>query len=130
MDNALTVPLAVRINKLFDVMHQAGAPADTNAAVAEAITRQGDANITADEIRGLRDGTAAVFAEGQLSAIAEYFGVPARYLTDPAGDASVDAQLGLLRVLRDSGVRGIHTCGRPLSPQTATDLVERTSRRD
>jgi hypothetical protein len=99
-----------RLNRLFDVMHRASEPPTSNAAAAEGITLRGDVSISADDIRQLRAGTKRDATVQQLSAIAEFLGAPARYLTDPNGDSSIDAQLNLLEAMRDSGVREFHSC--------------------
>lgn len=122
--------LADRLNKLFDVMHRATESAVTNAAVAEAVSRQSDTVVSPIEIQQLRDGTLPAPAIEKLGAIAAFFGVPANYLTDPSVDAAMDAQLTLLRSLRDSGIRDLHLCAGPLSPQATTELAEHIARLD
>ncbi len=122
-----------RVNRLFDVMHRAATPPVTNAEVAERITLQGVA-ITEDEIRQLRAGTKQDASMRQLSALAEFFGVAARYLTDPNGDRSIDAQLTLLEAMRDSGVQGVHRCRttqrkpETLSPKVIEELAQAITR--
>lgn len=122
-----------RVNRLFDVMHPAATPPVSNADVAERITLQGVA-ITADEIWQLRAGTKQDASMQQLSALAEFFGVAARYLTNPTGDRSIDSQLTLLEAMRDSGVHDVHRCRaatqkrEALSPNVIEELTQTITR--
>lgn len=110
--------LASRLNKLFDVIHRADAPELSNAAAAAAIAEQTGVSITAEDLRRLRNGSETGAAAAILSAVAEFFGVPATYLTDVDLDQSIDAQLNLLKALRDQGVRA---CGAP-GPRSPEDV--------
>lgn len=123
VDDSTSVP--ARLNRLFEVMHRAGAPEVANEAVAAAITGHGEVVVGADEIGRWRDGTASPVAR-QLSAIAQFFGVPADYLTDPTGSSAVSAELALLEILRDGGIRHIYAC-RQLSPEATVELAESLS---
>lgn len=122
-------PLSARLNRLFDVMHKASAPAISNTAAAAAITRQSDVQISSEKLGQLRAGTKREATSQQLSAIAEFFGVPAHYLLDPEDDETIDSELTLLEALRDAGVRGLHLCGaEPLTPQATVQLAELITR--
>lgn len=115
--------LASRLNKLFDVMHKADTPALSDTAAAAAVAEKTGVAITADYLRRLRDGSETTATEADLVAIAEFFGVPAAYLTDRAVDPMIDAQLNLLRALRDHRVRDVRLCGGELSPETLNSLA-------
>jgi len=124
----MSAPLADKLNRLFEVMHHADEPMISNAIAAEEISRRRGISISPDDIQRLRAGMKRDATAQQLSAIAEFFGVPARYLVDPGGDPMVDAQLNLLEAMRDSGVRNLHSCGAPPTPQAMNWLAETISR--
>jgi hypothetical protein len=66
-----------------------------------------------------------------LEAIAAFFGVPPTYFFDAAAAARLDAQLDLLAVLRDAGVRRIALGAQGLSPESLDmihEVVDRTRR--
>lgn len=115
--------LASRLNKLFDVMHKADAPALSTAAAAAAIAEKTGVTITPDDLRRLRDGSQTSAAAVYLAAITEFFCVPAAYLTDDDVDPMIDAQLNLLRALRDHRVGDVRLCGGELSPETLNGLA-------
>lgn len=126
--------LADKLNKLFEVAHRASEPAISTAAAAEEITCRSGIPISQDHLEQLRAGTTQDASMQQLSAIAEFFGVSAGYLTDPLGDPMVGAQLNLLQAMRDSGVRDLRSCGaatpaseRP-TPQAINRLAETIKR--
>lgn len=109
--------LARRINRLFDVMHKRAAPPMSTSAAAEAITARGPVHLSPSTLERLRSDCGAVSSRAELTAIAEFFGVSASYLTDAAACHSIDAQLDLLRDLRETGtggpVRVAYACSRP-----------------
>ncbi len=115
--------LAGRLNKLFDVMHPVGAPEVSNATVAAAVA---GVSVTPEDLGRLRDGSEKSPGTVVLCAIAEFFGVSASYLTDVDLDSSIDAQLNLLRALRDRRVQGIRACrgDAPLSPEMLNSLAD------
>ncbi|UQX13466.1 XRE family transcriptional regulator [Candidatus Mycobacterium methanotrophicum] len=130
----MSAPLPDRLNRLFDVMHRASEPVISNAAAAEGISHRSGVSISHDDLRQLRAGTKRDATPEQLSAIAEFFGVPACYLTDPNGDPVIEAQLNLLHAMRDNGVRDLHSCGaarsasEPLPPQAINSVAEMITR--
>lgn len=109
--------LARRINRLFDVMHKRAAPPMSTFAAAEAITARGTVHLSPSTLERLRSDCGATSSHAELTAIAEFFGVSASYLTDVAAGHSIDAQLDLLRDLRETGTGGpikvAYACSRP-----------------
>lgn len=116
--------LASRLNKLFDVIRGQDMPPLSNAAAAAAITEKTGVSIKADALQQLRDGSETCPPIAYLKAIAEFFGVPASYLTDHDLDPTIDAQLNLLQALRDNRVRNLTLCpSTKLSPQVLNTLT-------
>lgn len=109
--------LARRINLLFEVMHKRAEPPLSTAAAAAAMTARGGVPVSAVGLEALRSGQTLDTSREVLTAIAEFFGVPAIYLTDTGLRTGVEAQLHLLRIMRDAGglkeIRGIHVCKPP-----------------
>jgi hypothetical protein len=105
-----------KLNRLFDAMHARDEPAMSNAAAAEGITRRTGIVISPEDLERLRAGASHEVSTQQLTAVAEFFGVPADYLTDSSEDAMVNAQLNLLEAMRDSGIRDLHACRVPQPP--------------
>jgi transcriptional regulator with XRE-family HTH domain len=114
--------LADRLNRLFEVMRRPTESPLSNAAAAEAITKQTGVSISAAYLWQLRNGMKDNPTIAHLRAIAEYFGLPASYLIDDDPDPNVDAQLTLLQALRDNGVRDLAMRAAGLTPQ-ALDSV-------
>jgi len=106
------------LNKVFAVMHRRDTPQVSNSEAARAISETGVA-ITAAEVEQLRTAQIVHPPVEHVSAIAAYFGVPARFLLN--GDPEVDAQLDLLRQLRDNQIRDIHLCRRNSNGSTNWD---------
>lgn len=121
MDNGL----ASRLNRLFDVVHEAGMAALSNAEAAAGIAGQTGVFIDPAYLHRVRNGSETRPPEpAELTAIAEFFGVPASYLTDRDRDPRIDAQLNLLQALRDHRVRHIRLCGHlQLSPNGLNNLA-------
>ncbi|MCV7076033.1 XRE family transcriptional regulator [Mycobacterium szulgai] len=120
----MTSTLADRLNKLFAVMHRAGEPPLSNAAATEAMTRRSGVSFSHNDLEQWRAGMRIDATSEQLEAIAKFFGVPTVYLTDPT-DEVVDAQLNVLRAMRDSGgVVQCHRTAKPLTPQVLNSLAE------
>lgn len=115
--------LSVKLNKLFKIMRKPSDPPLSNAAAAEAITRQTGVSISPAYLWQLRNGVKANPTVQHLRAIAEFFGVPASYLIDRGPDPGIDAQLNLLQALRDSGVRDLALRASGLTPQAINSLA-------
>lgn len=116
--------LASRLNKLFDVMHTADSAPSSDTAAAAAIAEKTGVTIRPDYLRRLKDGSETTAAANDLAAITETVGVPAAYLTDRDLDPMIDAQLNVLKALRDNRVRDIRLCGGvQLSAQALNSLA-------
>lgn len=101
----MTVSHATKINRLFEVMHKRGEPPVSTRAAAEAISDQSGVHIGVEDLEALRSGDKTDPTTAELSAIARFFGVSERYLLSAGPVADIEAQLGLLRGLRDAGIR-------------------------
>ena len=115
--------LADRLNRLFEVMRRPKEPPLSNAAAAEAITKQTGVSISAAYLWQLRNGIKDNPTIAHLRAIAEYFGLPPSYLIDDDPDPNIDAQLTLLQALRDNGVRDLAMRAAGLTPQALNSLA-------
>ena len=115
--------LAVKLNKLFEVMRKPSLPQLSNVAAAEAITKQTGVSISSAYLWQLRNGMKTNPTVQHLRAIADFFGVPASYLIDRDTDQKIDAQLTLLQALRDSGVRDLAMRAHGLTPQALNSLA-------
>jgi ESX-1-secreted protein regulator len=103
--------LALKINRLFEVGHKRDEPPLTNSAAAELISSESGVPLTGTDLARLRSGEKVDLTGAELRAIAKFFGVPESYLATTGTDPDLDAQLNLLRVMRDAGVRNLHVCG-------------------
>jgi transcriptional regulator with XRE-family HTH domain len=115
--------LAVKLNKLFEVMRKPSLPQLSNVAAAEAITKQTGVSISSAYLWQLRNGMKTNPTVQHLRAIADFFGVPPSYLIDRDTDQKIDAQLNLLQALRDSGVRDLAMRAHGLTPQALNSLA-------
>ncbi|CAN3132556.1 XRE family transcriptional regulator [Mycobacterium sp. smrl_JER01] len=98
--------LARRINLLFDVMHTRTEPPLNSAAAAAAMSARGGSAVSAAVVEQLRLGYRGDALDAQLSIVAEFFGVPSVYLTETRVRTGIDAQLHLVRLMREMGDRG------------------------
>ncbi|PJE03600.1 MAG: XRE family transcriptional regulator [Mycobacterium sp.] len=114
--------LSIKLNKLFETMRKPSQPALSNAAAAEAITRQTGVSISSAYLWQLRQGMKTNPTVAHLRAIAEFFGVTPSYLIDPGIDPKIDEQLNLLAALRDAGVRDLAMRASGLTPQAISSL--------
>ncbi|WP_454561866.1 XRE family transcriptional regulator [Mycobacterium haemophilum] len=115
--------LSGKLNKLFEIIRRPSEPPLSNAAAAEAITKQTGVSISSAYMSQLRAGVIKNPTVQHLRAIAEFFGVSPSYLIDPDIDPHIDAQLNLLQALRDSGVRDIAMPASDLTPQSLNSLA-------
>lgn len=95
--------LARRINRLFDVMHKRAEPPLSTGDAVESITARGGLPLTVAALDALRAGGDTEATAEQLSALAEFFGVPPQYLVDTDAASNIDTQLTILRTIRDAG---------------------------
>ncbi|MCV7339856.1 hypothetical protein MHAE_05627 [Mycobacterium haemophilum DSM 44634] len=115
--------LSVKLDKLFKIMRNPAEPPLSNAAAAEAITKQTGVSISSAYMWQLRAGVKNNPTVQHLRAIAEFFGVSPSYLIDPGIDPHIDAQLNLIQALRDSGVRDLAMRASGLTPQSLSSLA-------
>lgn len=87
--------IAEKLNKLFDVLHPAGARPLTNRELAARVKEQGG-SISQTYISQLRGGTRDNPTLEHLVGIAAAFGVSPGYFTDPEVAERVDAELDRL----------------------------------
>lgn len=92
--------LAAKINRLFEVMHRKGELPMSTAAAANGILTQTGAAISPAYLDQLRSGTVTEPSAPDLTAIAQFFGVPTEYLTE--GRPDIERQLSLLEQMRDA----------------------------
>ena len=114
--------LSIKLNKLFDTMRKPSDPPLSNAAAAEAITRNTGGSNSSAYLRPLRTGVKTNPTVTHLRAIAQFFGVAPSYLVDPGIDPDIDAQLNLLQAMRDAGVRDLAMRASGLTPQALNSL--------
>jgi transcriptional regulator with XRE-family HTH domain len=114
--------LAERLNKLFEVVRRPNQTTLSNAAVAAAITEKTGVSISPAYLWQLRAGRKTNPTVVHLRAIAEFFGVSPSYLLDADVDSDIDAQLELLKVLRDAGVRDLAMRASGLTPAAIDSL--------
>ncbi len=123
--------LASRLDHLFKVTADANGREHSYRAVAAAIEAAGGPTVSASYLHQLRTGQKDNPTKRHLEALASYFGVPPAYFFDDRLADEVDAQLAMLRTLRDSGVMNVALRARGLSEeslQLLTQLIERTRR--
>jgi transcriptional regulator with XRE-family HTH domain len=109
--------LAAKLNKLFDTMHADGKKPDSNEKVVESLSKRG-VRITPQYLGQIRAGKKTNIDANTLRALAEHFGVTASYLIERGPNENIEAQLSLLRLLRDKKVRAIATRVSGLSDQS------------
>jgi transcriptional regulator with XRE-family HTH domain len=114
--------LAARLNKLFEVIRRPGEAPLSNAAVAAAIADKTGVSISTAYLWQLRAGKATNPRITHLRAIAEFFGISPSYLIDTDVDPKITAQLELLAVLRDAGVRDLAMRASGLTPAAIDSL--------
>lgn len=115
--------LAGKLNKLFDTMHPRGVAPVSNYAASRGIEQKTGVSITPQYLGQLRSGKKRNPTMQHLRAIADYFGIAARYLLEPGNTADIESQLDMLRVMRDAGVRDIAARAAGLSPQALNNVA-------
>lgn len=99
--------LARRLRVLLDVVVAEGGRPYEFADIQSALAAKG-VKLSRARWYYMRDGDGPLVTDAVLlEALAEFFGVPAAYLTDPGSEmpARVEAQLELLRVMRKNQVK-------------------------
>jgi transcriptional regulator with XRE-family HTH domain len=124
--------LAEKLDRLFRTVRSRGASEYTYREVAEGIRAQGGPKkMSATYLWLLRTGVRDNPSRKHLEAIAVFFGVPVSCLFDEAVTAQIDAELQLVRALRDAPVRHIAVRAADLSSQglsAIADMVEHVRR--
>ncbi|TQF69225.1 hypothetical protein FK531_10780 [Rhodococcus spelaei] len=101
-----SIPLATRVNRLFEWGHRRGAPEQSNEEVALALGRRLRHPIAADVVGSIRDGSLADPSVDVLDAVADHFEVSRVYLS--GNDYGyVDTQVRLCIMARDAGVKSL-----------------------
>jgi transcriptional regulator with XRE-family HTH domain len=120
--------IAEKLDRLFRQLQPAGQAEPSYMAVAEAIRRTQGVPISHTYIWQLRTGRRDNPTVAHLTALATYFGVPVSYFLDDEQTRRVDAQLELLRTLRDAGVTQIALRAADVSPrgrETISELIRK-----
>lgn len=115
--------LAAKLTLLYEAMSPAGeVPSDVT--VADGIFAKTGVQMSGPYLCLLRTGKRTNPTVQNLQAIAAYFGVPASYLIDTGpADAAVQAELRLVKAMRDNRVRDIATRLSGLTPASIDNLA-------
>ena len=118
--------LAEKLDYLFRTVRGPDRREYSNEDVAAAITRDQGVTISASYIWYLRTGQRDNPTFKHLNALARFFGVPPAYFFDEETSVRVEAELGLLTAMRDTGVRDIALRAAGLSSKsldTINDII-------
>lgn len=97
--------LAERINALFATFHPPGEKPPSIESVCQAINARGGPSISVGYLSELRRGEATNPRLDHLQALADHFGVDVSYFTDDDRSDEIQAELRLIRAMRDARVR-------------------------
>lgn len=86
------------------------------------MTARGGTAVTAAALEELRLGNSVDASRAELEVIAEFFGVPVCYLTNTGVRTGIDAQLHLVKVMRDAGDLRPRKCQVRRQPASVTPL--------
>ena len=120
--------IAEKLDRLFRELRRADQAEPSYMAVAEAIRAGQGVPISHTYIWQLRTGRRDNPTVAHLTALATYFGVPVAYFLDDEQARRVDAQLELLRTLREAGVTQIALRAAGVSPrgrETINELIRK-----
>lgn len=120
--------IAEKLDRLFGQAQAAGQPEPSYMAVAEAIRAKQGVQISHTYIWQLRTGRRDNPTVAHLTALATYFGVPVAYFLDDEQTRRIDAQLELLKTIRDAGVTQIALRAADVSPrgrETINELIRK-----
>jgi transcriptional regulator with XRE-family HTH domain len=120
--------IAENLDRLFRGAHPEGQAEPSYMAVAEAIRSTQGVPISHTYIWQLRTGRRDNPTVTHLTALATYFGVPVSYFLDDEQTRRVDAQLELLKTIRDAGVTQIALRAADVSPrgrETISELIRK-----
>lgn len=113
--------LAQKLDHLFKTVHPGGRGEYTYQEVANALQEQGGPTISATYVWQLRRGDRDNPTKRHLEALASFFGVPVSYFFDETTE-QIDAELELLAVLRDAGVKNIALRASELPPDSLESI--------
>lgn len=111
-----------QLNHLVQIVHGRDRPPYTNKELAEAVQARG-VRCTPQYIGQLRANKHAPSLE-MARAVAQVFGVPIDYFSDPGVTRSTDAQLAFLAAIQDAGVTRVALRVAGLSPGALETLHE------
>ena len=120
-DSRATKTLAEKLDHLFRTVHPGDRGEYTYQEVANALQEQGGPTISATYVWQLRRGDRDNPTKRHLEALASFFGVPVSYFFDDTADR-IEAELELLAVLRDAGVRNIALRASELPPDSLESI--------
>ncbi|MGK5685441.1 helix-turn-helix domain-containing protein [Actinoplanes sp. URMC 104] len=119
---------AFSIARKLDRLFKQSSPEPSYMAVAEAVRSGQGVAISHTYIWQLRTGRRDNPTVTHLTALAAYFGVPVAYFLDDEQAERIDAQLELLRTIRDAGVTEIALRAADVSPRgrdTISELIRK-----
>jgi transcriptional regulator with XRE-family HTH domain len=116
--------IAGKLDRLFKQLR----PEPSYMAVAEAVRSDQGVPISHTYIWQLRTGRRDNPTIQHLTALATYFGVPVAYFLDDDQTTRIDAQLDMIRTIRDAGVTEIALRAADVSPRgrdTISELIRK-----
>ncbi|MFD9795250.1 XRE family transcriptional regulator [Streptomyces sp. NPDC059070] len=128
-----TRTLAEKIERLFLVVRGPTREPYSNEEVARACREATGESFSATYLWQLRTGRRDNPTKRHLEALARFFDVPPAYFFDGDYSEKIAAELDLLGVLRDAGVRDMALRAVRLSPEgldTISDLIDALARRE
>ena len=123
-DRPVEGSLAWKIDRLFAVIRPSARSEFSYEEVAETIRERGGPTISASYIWQLRKGIRDNPTKHHLEALSDFFGVAPAYFFDATVEQQVDAELDLLRALRDEPVRQLALRAFGLSPESLRALAD------
>ncbi|MDL4813203.1 helix-turn-helix domain-containing protein [Actinomadura opuntiae] len=125
-------PLARKVDWLFRRVHPVGRGPYSAQEAAVAIEEMTGEKVSHNTLWKLRTGKHDNPTKRVLEALAAFFGVPPSYFFDDEIFRTVEEQIELLTMLRDTGVRGAHLRSflqlSPEAQQMVGELIESTAR--
>ncbi|ARE78758.1 regulator [Streptomyces sp. Sge12] len=112
-----------RLDRLFETVHPPGRGPYSNKEVAQLLQERGGPGLSHVYLWQLRTGRRDNPTRRHLEALAEFFGVPVAYFFDDDTAGRIDAELDLVRQLRDSGVKRVATRVAGLSPASMEQIL-------
>ncbi|MBU2666324.1 XRE family transcriptional regulator [Actinoplanes bogorensis] len=133
MDESPHGPLAVKVNRLFEVIRRPDRTPYRNEEVATACREATGESFSTTYLWQLRNGKRTNPTKRHLEALAQFFQVPAAYFFDDEQSTRIAEELELLGALRDNAVRQIALRAVTLSPEgldTISDMIDVIGRRE